>query len=181
MIEPAAVSYTHLFYATAASLALLIGGVMLRRDVHEVQQVVDELAAEVDAQKALLKKIRAKTSVLDGVERWEAAQIHWLNELRDLSARFPAADQAAVQRMTMAPSAGSRGLISMSVRVHDPALIANLENNLRDAKHQVSSQRISQSGGENDLVCQFETSVIVTPLKAAPPAKVATAPSAREQ
>jgi hypothetical protein len=154
-------------YGTAVLLITGFVGTLLKNDVDQAQQRAEVLANEVALQQQLLKKIRSKTSVLDSVENWERAQVNWLEELRTLSDRFPAADQAVVQRMTMAPSSGTRGLISMSVRVRDPALIADLENSLRDPVHQVSSQRISQSGGGNEFACQFETSVIVTPTAAA--------------
>jgi hypothetical protein len=65
--------------------------------------------------------------------------------------------------MSMAPTTGSRGLISMSVRTRNPEIIAEIENGIRDKSHQVSSQRISQSQATGEFACQFETSVVVTP------------------
>jgi hypothetical protein len=47
--------------------------------------------------------------------------------------------------------------------VQDPAIIAELEQRLRDDTHQVSSQRISQSDPNQDFSTQFETSLVVTP------------------
>ncbi len=150
-------------YSVLGTAALAAIAWTLTRDVVELTQVARDRAAEVAAQQQLRKKLRSKTVVLDAVERWEASEINWLDELRRLSEQFPSADEAVVQRITMAPSAGSRGLISMSVRVRDPEIIADLETSLRDATHQVSSQRISQSGDEQSFSVQFETSVLVTP------------------
>jgi hypothetical protein len=90
-------------------------------------------------------------------------EINWLDLLRRLSEQFPASDQAVVQRISMAPSTGGRGVVSMSVRVQDPAIIAELEQRLRDDTHQVSSQRISQSDPNQDFSTQFETSLVITP------------------
>ena len=144
--------------------ALTLVGATLKRDVDQATQQADSLAVDVmDNQRQLLKKLQSKTMVLDVVQRWEQSEIDWLEEMRRLSDRFPPADQAVVQRISMAPSSGSRGIISMSVRVQDPAIIAQLEQDLRDESHQVSSQRISQSDSNQEFSTQFETSLIVTP------------------
>jgi hypothetical protein len=135
----------------------------LKHDLDAANQAVDERAADVASSRKLLKKLASKTAVIEAVERWKSNEINWLEELRRLSEHFPPADQAVVQRMSMAPTSGSRGLLSMGVRVRDPAIIAEVEKNVRDEAHQVSSQRISQSGNLDDFSCQFETTAVITP------------------
>ncbi len=108
------------------------------------------------------------------MQRWQASEVHWLNELRDLSQRFPAAEQAVVQRITMAPSSGGNGMVSMSVRVTTPEIVGQLESKLRDDSHQVSSKRISQAEGRQAFPCQFETNVVVKPRPEVTPAPADT-------
>jgi hypothetical protein len=163
-------------YATVAVMGLALAGWVLRRDVNAARAQVESLTADVQHQQALLKKLRSQTAVLDAVERWQQADANWLDELRRLSEQMPAADQAVVQRITMAPSAGARGIISMSVRVRHPSIVEQLEQQLRDASHQVSSQRISQSGSDQAYPTQFETSLV---LMSPTPTRIATSPSAQ--
>jgi Tfp pilus assembly PilM family ATPase len=150
-------------YAVAGLVALTLIAGVLRRDVNRAAAEADALAVDVENNRELLEKLHSKTIVLDAVAQWERAEINWLEELRRLSDRFPAADEAVVQRITMAPTTGSRGVISMSVRVPDPAIVAQLEQKLRDDRHQVSSQRISQSESKQEFSTQFETTLTVAP------------------
>lgn len=150
-------------YAIASVVALGIVGVTLKSDLDEMRDQAASLSDEVKGQKQILEKLQSKTIVIDAVSRWEQSDVPWLSELRNLSEQFPTAEEAVVQRMTMAPSAGNRGLISMTVRVREPEIVATLENQIRDDRHQVSSQRISQSSAEEGLAVQFETRVVVTP------------------
>ncbi len=158
-------------YGLAGLVALSIVGAVLKREVNQAAEVAESLATDVDSNRELLKKLRGKTAVLDAVQRWQQSEINWLDELRRLSDRFPPADQAVVQRISMAPSAAARSIITMSVRVQDPSIIARLEQDLRNEAHQVSSQRISQSDPNQEFSTQFETSVIVTPPTLVPPAQ----------
>jgi hypothetical protein len=150
-------------YAAAALAALALVAAVLHRDIRALKDQAETMAADVKNNRLLLKKLQSKTVVLDAVQRWEQSEINWLDELRRLSDRFPPADQAVVQRISMAPTASSRGLISMSVRVQDPSIVARLEEQLRDATHQVSSQRISQSDPNERFSTQFETRLVITP------------------
>ncbi len=75
---------------------------------------------------------------------------------------------------------GDAGVMSMSLKVRDPSVLAETEEGLRDDQHQVSSQRISQADS-GAYACQFETTVVVRPtLPGAPmtPGKTQTATNA---
>ena len=148
-----------------------------------VEDQARDLVRQVKKTEADLKKWRSRTAVVDAVSRWQAAEIHWLDELRDLSERLPTADQAVVQRITMAPTSRGTGVVSMSVRVSTPEIIDQLESKLRDEFHQVSSKRVSQSEGQQAFPCQFETSVVVQPHppEAATPTPTASEPLAATQ
>ncbi len=151
------------FYSTAAAVALLSVFFHFRSQLHTTVETARDLAQEVKQKEDELKRWRQRTAVVDAVARWETREIHWLDELRFLSERFPSADQAVVQRVTMAPTSAGTGVISMSVRVSTPEAISRLETSLRDDYHKVSSKRISQSEGAQDFPYQFETSVAVRP------------------
>lgn len=159
-------------YAGAAAVGLLLVAGYFRSQLNASTGESRELAQQVASTEKMLKKLRTRTAIVDAVQRWQATDIQWLNELRDLSQEFPAAEQAVVQRITMAPSSGGTGMVSMSVRVTAPEIVGQLENKLRDETHQVNSKRISQAEGRQAFPCQFETQIVVKPQSA-----VTTAPA----
>lgn len=151
------------FYAALAAVVMLIVGYRLTADLDDVQTENQQLAADLERENQLLEKLVSKTRVVDSVDQWQSTEINWLGELRELSQRFPPADQAMIQSLTMAPSVGGESLISMSVRVNDPSTISLLEASLRDEFHRVSSQRIAHSNNRPSFPFQFDTSVRVRP------------------
>jgi hypothetical protein len=151
------------FYATVAAVVGLMIGYRLVADVSDARNETQQLAADLDRETQMLGKLRSKTIVVDSVNQWRASEINWLRELRELSQRFPAADQAMIQSLTMAPSVGGESVISMSVRVNDPSTISRLEAGLRDEFHRVSSQRIAHSSNRAAFPFQFDTTVRVRP------------------
>jgi Tfp pilus assembly PilM family ATPase len=165
-------------YSTAALIALALVTGHFKSQLNEAVNEARSLAEDVKKTEEELKRWRSRTAVVDAVGRWKAGEIHWLEELRYLSEQFPAADQAVVRRITMAPTNTGNGVMSMSVRVADPETLDQLEANLRDEFHQVSSKRISQSEGQQDFPYQFETSVLVQPhpVESPPDSEAATDP-----
>lgn len=151
------------FYAVVAAVVVLIVGYRLAADVNDRRSENQQLAADLDRESQLLEKLMSKTQVIDFVDQWRSSEIDWLRELRELSLRFPAADQATVQSLNMAPSVGGESVISMSVRVNDPSTISRLEASLRDEFHRVSSQRIAHSSSRPSFPFQFDTTVRVRP------------------
>ncbi|MEM7312082.1 MAG: hypothetical protein AAF497_02910 [Planctomycetota bacterium] len=72
----------------------------------------------------------------------------WLDELRELSHRFPPADQAYVQRISMSANAASGNKVILTVRASDPTVINQMENLLRDEHHSIDSKRVTESSGD---------------------------------
>ncbi len=151
------------FYLTAAMVVLAVVGWQFKAELDAAEASFNQVANELQQETKLLEKLRSRTFVVDAVERWRTNEIHWLNELHELSVEFPPADQAVVQNMSMTSNNNGIGVVSMSVRVKDPALIGQMESTLRDQSHQVASRRISQATDERAFPCQFETSISVRP------------------
>lgn len=150
------------FYATLAGIAVITIGWMLRSEVDQSQQQLGDLTAEAKATQQILDRLQKKTRVMDAVQRWQQNQTNWLDELQRLSEKLPPREQATIKRLNMLPSS-NLGMLTMSVEVSDPAVIANLEHELRDGRHQVSSQRISPAGSGEQSSFRFETRVKVLP------------------
>ena len=150
-------------YAALTAVVALIIGQQFMSDIDQARNEAQQLTADLERETQLLEKLRSKTRVVESVNQWRSSEINWLQELRDLSNRFPAADRAMIQSLTMAPSVGGESVMSMSVRVNDPATIGRLEANLRDEFHRVSSQRIAHSSNRRSFPFQFDTTVRVQP------------------
>ncbi|MDG2380606.1 MAG: hypothetical protein P8N76_02950 [Pirellulaceae bacterium] len=151
------------FYVTVAAVVLAIVGWQFKTELDAANADFNQVSADFEQQTKLLEKLRSRTFAVDAVARWRTQEIHWLNELQELSAEFPPADQAVVQNMSMTASNNGLGVVSMSVRVKDPAIIGQMESTLRDQAHQVTSRRISQASDKRAFPCQFETSISVRP------------------
>jgi len=86
----------------------------------------------------------------------------WLDELRDLSLRFPPARDAVVLRMSMTFSQ-SGGAIDLEGLVRDPKIVVNMEGQVRDEYRKVVSKRVQERKLERDYTWLFETSISVAP------------------
>ena len=101
--------------------------------------------------------------------------MNWLEELRDLSLRFPGPRDAVVLRMSMRPAQGDGGLIDLQGLVRDPKVVVNLERQIRDGFRAVRSRRVQQRTQEDDYTWVYETSVSVAPRR---PEQYSTPPAA---
>lgn len=148
--------------AAAASLALAVGAGTLYSDITTVRVEADDLANRIATNRKMLKRLEQKTVTLNAVRQWEQDQVHWLDELERISRQLPESTEAVVQRMNMT-AGGASGVVGMSLKVKEPSVLAKMEELLRDSRHQISSQRISQGEGDEDYPCQFEASMLVKP------------------
>ncbi|NLY00453.1 MAG: hypothetical protein GXY83_30530 [Rhodopirellula sp.] len=106
-----------------------------------------------------LKKAADQQKVVAAFEQWRAGDVTWLDELRDLSQRFPPSRDAIVLRMNLAPARGTGGSIDMQCLVRDPTIVVRMEQAIRDQFHQIRSKRVQQRGKEKAYTWQFETSM----------------------
>ena len=145
-------------YAAAALAVLLAAGGWVWRSASQAQQVIQELEDKLDKDRQLLEKMKRKAMVADYVDSWRANDVAWIDELRELSERFPDGDDAVVKRMQMM-AAGNGGSIQLQLEVADPEVLAQLEASLRDVRHRVRSKRIAELGGERRYGWAFETRI----------------------
>lgn len=158
----------------------------------EVNADNQRLAARLrDLNETARKGVKQKQRI-EAIAAWKNRDVNWLEELRDLSVRFPGPRDAVVLRMSMRPSQGAGGLVDLQGLVRDPKVVVNLERQLRDGFRTVRSRRVQQRTQEDDYTWVYETSVSVAPRRpdqyavqpaeathAEPAAAAATPPSAR--
>ena len=147
------------FYSLSAAAAVAICVFTLGGDLKELDSNIGDLEGQLEHQKQMLKQLRTQTIIVDAVNQWENTGVNWLDEIRDITVRFPNEADAIVDRMScMEGRVG--GTISMGVRVREPSIVSEMESSLRDSYRQVRSKRISQADQGQAFPCQFESTVV---------------------
>ena len=103
------------------------------------------------------KKAAKQQKVAASLRAWEAGNVIWLDELRDLSLRFPSGRDMVIQRMTMSSSNEGGGSIVLNGLVRDPAIVVRMEQGIRDQRHDISSKRVQERVREKSYTWHFET------------------------
>jgi hypothetical protein len=108
-----------------------------------------------------MKKIAEQKKTIEAIAAWKGRDVNWLDELRDLSIRFPGPRDAVVLRMNMRFSGKSGGLVDLQGLVRDPKVLGNMEYQVRDQYRRVRSRRIQERSLEQDYTWMYETSIDV--------------------
>ena len=96
------------------------------------------------------------------IEEWSLGGVCWLDELRDLSMRFPKPRDAVVLRMTLGGSPTGGGTIELEGLVRDHSIVRRMETGLRDDHHEVSTRRVQESVQGATYTLRFDTSIGVS-------------------
>ncbi len=102
--------------------------------------------------------------IVNTVAIWQRNDITWLDELKDLSDRFPERNESLVRKMTMSGADNGAGVVDLSVQVNSPEVITELESAIRDDRHSVSSKRVTEISDAEELTWSFETRIVFRPL-----------------
>ena len=149
-----------IFAGLAAALALAAGYHVLDQ-IADADAKNDILRQELSDLKKLVKKAQEKEAVVEAVEQWQASDVNWLDELRDISLKFPSSRDAIVLRMTLARARGAGGAVNFSGLVRDPLVVVRMENNIRDKYHEIRSKRVQERQQDKDYTWRFETAMTV--------------------
>lgn len=162
--------------AAAVALLLLFGWTWSQRA--EIQGEIAELKTQSRELDNTLKRAAKKQAIVSAVDQWQRGDRVWLDELAELSQRFPKRRDAVVTRITMGKTPeGAR--VDLEGLVRDHAIVGRLEQSLRDESRQVQSGNVQVEGEEDSKVWKFETSITVAAesegaKKKTPAAKKAT-------
>lgn len=159
--EPKSHRRSILMAAALAVVLVAIGGYYIWDRLAKVDAVNQELASELADLKDLMKQAARKKEVVQTITQWRAGDVNWLDELRDLSIRFPSSRDAIVLKMTLSSARGNGGDIQFSGLVRDPSIVRRMEDNIRDDFHQIRSKRVGERDRDKDYTWRFETSMSV--------------------
>lgn len=119
------------------------------------------LKTELSDLKQLVKKAKKKEEVVRDVRGWQSNDVNWLDELRDMSLRFPSSRDTVVLRMTLSRARGGGGAVNFSGLVRDPMIVVRMETNVRDKYHEIRSKRVQERPQDKDYTWRFETAMTV--------------------
>jgi Tfp pilus assembly protein PilN len=148
--------------AAAVVLAALAAGYQVWSQVASAENRIRGLAAELRQKDDVLKRTAEQSQRIDAIADWQAGEIVWLDELRELSLRLPASRDLVLMRMSMTPERSGGGNVEFTGLVRDPLIVARMEQNLRDQFHDVRSKRIQERGPGKGYSWVFETSMSVS-------------------
>lgn len=118
----------------------------LKTDGRELKSQVTEAAVEREL---------ART-----VRDWQTKNVIWLDELLDLSVRFPPGRDVVVLRLSMSDQQQGGGAIRLQGLVRDPKIVVDMEHRIRDEYREVRTPRPWGSRQQEDFTA-FESSIVV--------------------
>ncbi len=149
----------------ALALVSLIVGFFVWGQLSEVREENAALRQRMRELNEIAGRAVRQRDRIEAIAAWRNRDVPWLDELRDLSVRFPPPRDAVVTRMTMRPSQTRGGMIDLQGLVRDPNIVVNMERQIRDRYRNVRSRRIQQRALQDDYTWLFETSVSVLPRR----------------
>jgi hypothetical protein len=147
----------------AVALLVLAAALYVWSALSEIGETNRQLGQRLRELKETARKATDQKRRIEAVAAWQDRDVNWLDELRDLSARFPGPRDALVLRMAMRPASSAGGVIDMQGLLRDPKIVVNMEHLVRDGFRRVQSRRVQQRSGEEDYTWLFETAVSVAP------------------
>jgi hypothetical protein len=145
--------------ALAASLVLLIGG-FLWWSLGSLDSEIETTAAKIKSLEPVVKKadeLKKRMAALDG---WLANDITWLDELRDLSTKFPPSKDAMLTNLLLL-GMKSGGEMQLDGLVKTPSVVDPLERALRNPKHKVETRGGDQAVNNKAYPWHFKSNMTV--------------------
>jgi Tfp pilus assembly PilM family ATPase len=131
-------------------------------EVSQLRNKTQELKKQLTQTQKKVDDMTERTAVVDYFQEWQRDDINWLEELRELSSRFPQRAETQVKTMTLSVGSNRRGVISMNLRAKNDQVISRLEQTIRDSFHQIRTNQLSQNSADTEYPWQFGASILVT-------------------
>ena len=154
-------------YAAVAGL-LIIGGLYVWDDqsseLEKLDATIATLTQEHNKREQMATVAANQIQIASALRAWHSTEINWLDELRDLSVRFPSGQDMVVLRMNLSPGRRGGGAVTFSGLARAPKILVGMEDDMRrDGLHDISSKRLQERGPGGELAWSFETSMTVAP------------------
>jgi hypothetical protein len=150
-------------YAAIAALLLICFGYYQWNARAKADEDLDKLRSSLKTLTKKLEKVQQKQRVVLAIQNWQRDGVNWLDELYDITSRFPKGSEALVRKLNVAPGRGGASVIDMAVQVRDPTVVTQMGDRIRDSHHDVRSKRVSERSSSQDYPWQFETQITLRP------------------
>ena len=137
-------------------------------DNQEQKQAIETKKSSLQRFSKRANKSLEYQDIVDAVHQWQKSDIAWLDEIQDLTQRFPMQSESLVKRMTMSTGNDGYGVVDLSVQVSSPDVVTALEAAIRDDRHSVTSKRVAEVSDSENLNWSFETRIIFRPTERLP-------------
>jgi len=144
-----------------AFAALLFVAYIVWGQLADLDTRINDQLRELKNLDELAKQAARQQQTVASLHGWETTNVIWLDELRDLSLRFPSGRDMVVLRITMSGASEGGGSILLNGLVRDPAIVVRMEGAVRDRYHVISSKRVQERVGDRSYSWHFETSMLV--------------------
>jgi Tfp pilus assembly PilM family ATPase len=151
-------SRLHVLAAAAAAILILGYGIHLWRQAADSTSDLAQINAETASLEKQNKQYAKVTAQASAIERWQATDVNWLDEIDRFSEKwrpqtldakdFATAADALVTQLTATRPPGNDakgGRLDIQAVAKDAAAVATLEERLRDGGH-----RVATAGGKQD-------------------------------
>ncbi len=156
-----------LLYAIAAALlALLAGGWWVGDQVDQATQHANRLSQQLKQLRASVKEKSVEASTAQRVAAWEQRGVVWLDEIRDLTLKFPAPQDAVALDLVGSPSRAGGAILRLHGKVREPAIVTSFDQTLRDEYRDVLSRNFHEESVQRpdaDFPWRFES--LITTLR----------------
>jgi hypothetical protein len=152
-------------------LAVVLGAVLFSMwwTQSQLSAEIEDLSRQSHALDARVEKAQRSVQEASEISRWTAAEIVWLDELRELCSDFSPAEDAMLTQLAMGNSGGQGGEMKLEGMAQTAASIDTLEQRLRDKAHQVEGKGRSLDNSQKVYSWRFVSSLLVKPKPPADP------------
>lgn len=125
--------------AAAGALLLLSAGAAgyVWSQFDEIDQENQRLSERLQELNQLVRDTEAKRALVAAMSAWEKNRISWPDELLELTQKIPARPGITLQQLSAAPAGPGISVLTFSGVGRPPELIAQMERNLRDSRHDI--------------------------------------------
>ncbi len=150
-----------IFYGAVAGVFLIALVAGARNSLTQLSRNNAALKQKIAQAQKTTDEMSERMMVVDKVEEWHHDDVNWLDELQELSHRFPERSKVQVKSMTLSSGSISDGVISMNLRAKDDTVISQLEQAVRDGFHQVRTNQLSQDESDVEFPWQFGATILL--------------------
>lgn len=148
--------------AGVGALLLLLFGIVWVQ-VASLDRKIDDLTEQKTKLESTVKAANERLRDVGEIDQWARSDITWLEELHDLSVKFPPAEEAIITQLTILTQPTGDGRMLFDGAVRETSTIAQLEESLRDPRHEVRGEGGQPEQSLKGYNWQFKESVTVKP------------------